>query len=462
MNILFINIQLRKDSIRRQLPVGLAYVMTAANKAGFDFDLIDMDIDNISMRSLKSRLQKKLYDIYAFGCIATGYKQVKGIAKTIREIHPLAKIIAGNSVASSMSDLLLETTEVDYAVVGEADGTIVDLLRSLLFGSSKIEQVKGIVIGNHKEGVPCRYKTLKRKPIDNLDSIGFPKWDLFDLKKYRRYSKKNVNSFAKDEITSFPLNSARGCPYNCSFCYHVFKGQKYRRYSITAVVDEIKRLHSVYGCNYIAFWDELTFPNDLSAKNFIEEMEKLPFKIKWAATTRSGIFNSKSLSLLKRMKTVGCESISFSLENADKRILNQMNKSITVKGFKAQANVLHKAGIVPLTSIIFGYPSESKETIKKTIEVCRQCNIYPSTGFLLPLPGTIIYDWAKKYSYIDDEVEYLERIGDRQDFHINLTNMYSVEFVDIVREELTKLADEQGVKVDNVFKTGTYKKPKDK
>ena len=109
---------------------------------------------------------------------------------------------------------------------------------------------------------------------------------------------------------------------------------------------------------------------------------------------------------------------------------------------------------------MFGYPQETKESIKKTIKVCEECNIFPSVGFLLPLPGTEIYDWAVENKCIENEIEYLENIGDRQDFHINLTKMSNEEFTGSVEEELTRVAKIQGLNLESVFKTVTYQKPK--
>jgi hypothetical protein len=60
-----------------------------------------------------------------------------------------------------------------------------------------------------------------------------------------------------------------------------------------------------------------------------------------------------------------------------------------------------------------------------------------------------------------DEVAYLERIGDRQDFHINLTKMADEELVETVETELRRLADDLGIELESVFKTGTYRRPAD-
>jgi radical SAM superfamily enzyme YgiQ (UPF0313 family) len=131
-----------------------------------------------------------------------------------------------------------------------------------------------------------------------------------------------------------------------------------------------------------------------------------------------------------------------------------------VTDFIEQAQILWEGGVTPLTSIIFGYPQETPETIMQTLKVCELCNLFPSTGFLLPLPATPIYEWAKENGHIVDEVEYLERIGDRQDLHINLTKMTDAELLQVVETNLLALAKKHGLKLDSVFKTVTYQKPK--
>ncbi|MCG6553492.1 MAG: B12-binding domain-containing radical SAM protein [Candidatus Magnetominusculus sp. LBB02] len=454
MKIAFINPSLRPESKRRQLPVGLAYIMTAVKKAGFEFDLFDMDINNMSMSELTKIMENTSYDVCAFGCIVTGFRFAREIAEIAKRSNPNIVIIAGNSVASSIAEILLNNTKVDIGVMGEGDITIVELLRAIE-EKKPLSEVSGIAF--RENGKICY--TPPRPSIPNLDEIGFPDWDMFDLKKYDKYAAVNTNA-SIDKAVAYPLNAARGCTHNCSFCYHVFKGQRYRKYSEEAAMNEIRRLHNNYNCNFISFWDELTFSTIKSVKNMVDKISALEFKVLWEASSRGNLFKNEHIELIKEMKEAGCDSISYSLENASPEILAAMNKKMRVEQFVEQSMALWKGGVTPLTSVIFGYPQETPQTIEATIKVCEECNIFPSVGFLLPLPGTSIYDWAKNNGHITDEVKYLERIGDRQDFHINLTTMSDAELVGTVTEKLTALAEKFGLKLDSVFKTVTYQKPK--
>ena len=106
-----------------------------------------------------------------------------------------------------------------------------------------------------------------------------------------------------------------------------------------------------------------------------------------------------------------------------------MNKEIDPKEFYDTATILRKAGIISQTTVLFGYPQDTKETIKETFDQCLKAGLYPSIGFLMPLPYTVMYDYAKVNGYITDEDKYLESITERQDITINMTRMSDEEII---------------------------------
>jgi len=452
--VLFINPCLRHDANEKFPPVGLAYILTAVQKAGIDFELIDMDAYTMSVNDLRERLRRETYDIYGLGCVVSSLRLVAEITSVIRESNPAAVIIAGNSVASSIPELLLRNTEVDIAVMGEGDVTIVELLEALMEGRP-LDNIEGIAFLDGDILV----RSPQRELVSNLDTIGFPNWDLFELERYNA-SRLRPSVDDSQNLVVYPLNAARGCPFDCTFCYHVFKGKRYRRFSDQAVVEELKRLHYKYKATFVYFWDELTFPNIPSVERFLAKIEKISFRINWQAITRADLFRKKDIPLVKRMRDLGCKSIAFSIENASPEILKAMNKRIRIDRMLDHCEALQDGGITPFTSIIFGYPQETPETIRMTLDLCDRANIFPSVGFLQPLPGTPIYDWAVRQGFIENELSYLMQAGDRQDFHINLTKMPTEEFIDIVVSSMRDLAKKMGLEFDNPLKTGVYQKSK--
>lgn len=455
-NILFINPCLRANAKVKYPPVGLAYVLHAVQRAGYTFDFLDLDVNELTDDQLTAWLSQKKYDMCGIGCIVTGLSVLNRVLDKVRETSPQCVIFAGNSVATAIPEMILRNSAVDVAVLGEGDITTVELIQALCNGTP-LSAVAGIAYleGDHL------VRTSERPCIEDLDSIGFPNWDIFDLDLYHKVSVRHLRDNGKHEIL-YPLNGARGCPYSCTFCYHVFKGQKYRKYSEKMITNEFIRLSQHYGATAIIFWDELTFVDIAAAQRMTLALEALPFRTLWRATSRANLFGPGDVPLIRQMKEAGCDAIAFSIENASPEILRAMNKKIDHKKTRDHAHALQQGGVTPYTSLIFGYPQETPETIKATLDLCEECGIYPSAGFLLPLPGTPVYKDACQRGIITNEWEYLMHAGDRQDFYVNMTSMPDDELVDCVNSGMNALAKKMGLNFDNPLKTAVYTKPAEK
>ena len=163
---------------------------------------------------------------------------------------------------------------------------------------------------------------------------------------------------------------------------------------------------------------------------------------------------------MKKLKASGCVGAGFSLESSNKEILKMMNKHITVEDFSRTAQLFHKAGITPRTSLVIGYPTETVKTIKDTFDTCIANDIYPSAGFLLPQPGSVMYDYAVEHGYVKDEEEFLLQMGDRQDLRINMTQIPNDVMENTVLECLSKCNTELaiGLEKEHLIKTQHYQK----
>ena len=102
MRVLAINPCLRPESPRYILPMGLGYIVTSLKTHGYDFDLLDLDLMRPNDDWIRNYLADNVYDVYLMGCIVTGYRHIKSLTRMIRESNPAAKIVLGNSVATSI------------------------------------------------------------------------------------------------------------------------------------------------------------------------------------------------------------------------------------------------------------------------------------------------------------------------------------------------------------------------
>lgn len=461
MKILVINVSLRPQSREKLFPIGLGYITTAMKNAGFDFDILDIDAYRHSDQEVESFLRNNKYDIICIGCMVTGYKIVKSLSSLIKEFYPETIIIVGNSVATSIVNTLLTYTKVDITVMGEGDETIVDLLNTIHQGKS-LDNVRGICFVKEGKIMPTPARPLIRD-ISKLPCIDF---SIFDVDLYIQNSKISVSDplpIPRDEVRALPVNTARGCVANCDFCYHVFKGVPYRYRTPDSIVSEIKSLIEKYSLNYINFWDELTLFSKKQTLALVQKIIDENLHFYWTGNCRTSLFSSEEdIPIIEKMKEAGCVGVLYSLESAEPEILKAMNKRTTVEQFSKQTQLFHKAGLAVWTSLVLGYPQETPETIRKTFECCIENKIYPSTGYLLPQPGSAMYDYAVKNSFITDEEEFLMMMGDRQDLRINMTSMSDTEFEEHVLKWLKKCNEELnvGLKDEQLIKTQYFRAKK--
>lgn len=462
MNILLINIALRPESKVKLFPIGIGYIATAMKNAGFEFDLLDIDAHRYSDEEVDAFIRAKNYDVVAMGCIVTGYSKVKSLCARIRKIHKETCIIVGNSVATSIYEILLSKTEADVAVMGEGDITIVKLLEAIQKKQS-LATVLGIA---YKENGKI-YRNSPQPAIEDISALPHIDFSLFDVEIYIQNTKEQIDAtnmpISQGQLRALPVNTARGCIGNCTFCYHNFRGYKYRYRSMDSILDEIRSMIEKYQLNYIFLGDELTFFSRKRAEEFTEAILDSGLKFYWEAICRADCFTKESdVEIMRKMKKAGCVGAGFSLESSNADILKMMNKHITVEDFSRTARLFQQAGITVATSLVIGYPQETVDTIRNTFQVCENCKVYPSTGFLLPQPGSVMYDYAKEHGFISDEEEFLLQMGDRQDLRLNMTSMTDAEMENAVLDGLSKCNTDlaMGLDREHLIKTQYHRKAK--
>ena len=457
MKVLLINPCLRRDNPRKFFPVGLGFIATTIHNAGYELTIYDLDAARYTDGEFRAFMAKNRFDVVGLGTLVTHYRWIKWAISLIRETNPNAKIIVGNSVATSIPEIILGRTEADVAVMGEGEITIIELLERF----SRDEALEGLEGIYYKDQGRIVGNPL-RSPIKDIDTIPFVKRDLFDIEEYVKASYYNVNEpypRPLEEIRAMNLSSARGCVFDCSFCYHNFLGTRYRWRSPESILSEVKELQSKYGINYIQFWNDLGFASKRQMEKFCDRVITENVKFDWIGTVVPTLFkkpNPHNDEVARKMKRSGCVYVGFSLESADLGILKAMNKPITLDGYMNTRRTLMRAKVGALTSVVFGYPQETEETIRRTIDFCIDANVSPSAGYIQPMPKTPIYRYALEHGHIQNEEDYLLQMGDRQDFHVNLTSMSDERLREIVEREVKRCQDivlKREVSTDNPLKT---------
>jgi len=433
--ILFVNVNLRAESKGSELlPVGLASVMTYVDKVGgYKFDLLDINIDKITDSKVEEFIRSTNYDCILLGCIVTHYKWVKWFLCMARTHHPNATLVVGNSVGSSCPEILMANSPVDIVVIGEGEVSCLAALEAVR-NNNDLREVDGIAFRDNSGAILIN----KKRKAANINDLPMIEWNYFDMERYVSAETIQLEAYGSEhdkQMRVMPMITARGCAFKCSFCHYVFWDDPYRHRSPGSIVEEISRNVEVYDVNYINFWDDLSFASAKQVEPIVDAIIASGFEFNWNAAVRVDLFarnklnRKESIRIATKMRKAGCRAVSFSLESANQEILEMMNKKINAADFGETVYVMRKAGISVTTAVVFGYPLETKDTIRETFDMCYRFKVYPSIGFLMPLPSTGMYAYAKENGYITDEDVYLDSITERQDITLNMTKMSDEEIM---------------------------------
>ena len=460
-SLLFVNPCLRRGGFTKLLPVGLGSVMTYFEENNYSStSLLDINIRELEDEYVESYIERSNFDIILIGTLVTHYKWVKWFVNMAKKYHPETKIILGNSVASSIPELFLSKTRADIAVIGEGEISAYETVEAFRL-EKDLKLINGIAFKDSDEKIIIN----EARKVGNINDFPMINWDFFDVERYLKQPVVNLDkNISREAMRAIPLITARGCAFKCTFCHYVFWNDPYRNRSPESIIGEIKHLIEKYNVNYIEFWDDLSFASAKQVEKLCDQIIESGLKFKWNAAIRVDLFTranltfEESIRVANKMRDAGCYLCGFSLESGNQEILEMMNKKIEVDAFYNTVYILKQADIICETSVVFGYPTENPETIKQTFDQCLKAGIYPSIGFLLPLPATGMYDYAKMKGYIIDEDRYLDSITERQDICLNMTKMTDEGIMNEIKKGASKLNEmlNLGLNDDTYIKSKGY------
>ena len=363
------------------LPLSIGYLAAFLEGGGCDVNVIDCQVLRPTREQLGDELRKRQPDIVGVTASTLTYKPAIEIVKTAKEALPKClTIMGGPHVTILDKETLIQNSEVDVIVRKEGEQTLLELLNVVSRSNMRnFNEILGITF--RKNGQVIR--NPDRLFIQNLDELPYPAFKFFPLKKYRVFGK-----------TYLPIITSRGCPFQCTFCMaSQMCGRRFRARSPRNVADELELLRDEYGADAVTFYDD-TFTFDINrAYKICEEMKKRKFHLLWDCRTRVDMISKE---LLATMKSADCQLIHFGVESGSQEILNAMKKGTTVEQNERAIKWAKEAGILVAISVIIGYPGETKETMKQTMDFIQKTEPdYVYVCVPTPYPGTELYDHLK-------------------------------------------------------------------
>jgi radical SAM superfamily enzyme YgiQ (UPF0313 family) len=383
MKVLLLNTLTLEDSMVNITPnLGLGYLAASLRKNGFEVDIWDGVKKNMTKKKLEERLKNLDYDVAGFQVYTRSVREVQEALEKVKSLNRKVVTIIGGPHPSGDPEGSMAYLKSDYAFRGEAEIGLIQLLQNLSGqGNHQPENINNLIWKNNGS-VVCN----PLKPIEDLDTVGIPAWDMIDP---NDYPYAPIGAFSKKTpLTS--ISTTRGCPYMCTFCANnTIMGRKVRARSTGIVLEEMDLLYNRYGVREFQIIDDnFTSKKSLTlgvCKGIIERGWDIG--LSFPNGVRLSTLDEEILNLLER---AGCYSLGLGIESGSPRTLKNMKKAQSVEEIKEKVNLIHRASKIRTTGFfIIGYPTEEKEDILQTIRLSKELPINRAQFTIcLPVPGS--------------------------------------------------------------------------
>ena len=294
----------------------------------------------------------------------TTARPVAEIVSFVRECNPDVKIVVGGPhIYNVCSDNDVRTQDYLFREMG-ADVFVFDsqgelalsrVLAELRNRKPDLDRVANLVYRNTSGGrrSMVTYERTRREPESNDLNEGVVDWSLFD----------------PDFIAPMTwMRTARSCAYSCSFCRYPQMGGPLTLNDIDVLEEQFRLLESM-GVRFIYFIDD-TFNIPLNRfKDICRMMIRNKFDFEWASYFRCSNADEETFDLVRE---AGCVAVFAGIESGDQQILKNMNKAAKVEKYLRGIQRLENLGIMVYASLIVGFPGETEQTIKNTLQLIEE------------------------------------------------------------------------------------------
>jgi len=292
-----------------------------------------------------------------------------------------AKVVVNGSDASDRCIEYL-SRGADYILLGEAEWTLLELIRSLTGESGRdAEEVHGLAYLDSGNSI---VRTPARALMPSLDKLPFPARDLTKMAQYKTAWERAHGFF------SLNLVASRGCPYKCNWCAKPIYGNSFNVRSAQHVAAEMLELRDRFGADYLWFADDLFGIQKQWVYDLADHVEHLNAIVPFKMQSRVDLMQKDTVNALRR---AGCAEVWMGVESGSQKILDAMEKGTRVSQIESACESLKSNGIRACYFVQFGYPGETWENIEETIQLVRRTRPHDiGVSVSYPLPGTAFYE----------------------------------------------------------------------
>ena len=368
----------------RMMPISLASAAALVRAHGHDVRIVDAVVESLDAERLCRRLRGLDPGLVVFAVSTPTYDSDRRVVELVAAATTAHRTAIGLHVTARAADSLRES-RLDSVVRGEPERTVAELADALA-ANADLATVAGL---SFRRGTAIVHNA-DRPWVDDLDALPVPARELLPE---RRYTLPLPNRPYAMVIAS------RGCFHHCAFCAaHLYYGRRLRLRQPARLVDEIEEILGRGMIRDVVLWSDCFTLDRSFVLDLCQEIQQRRLPLRWMCNSRVDTFDEE---LAWPMRRSGCVGISFGIESGDQGMLDRMGKGTTVEQAHRAVRAARQAGMAVLTQFVLGFPGETPETIRRTVDhACEldadYCQFYCAT----PLPGTVLWHESIRRGYL--------------------------------------------------------------
>ena len=303
--------------------------------------------------------------VTAYQCLARYHRtattplmnQLRDISVLVKDISREILLLGGGPHASALPEETLRESMLDIVIVGEADYSFADVC-----DGRKIGEIKGLV---YRDGDEC-VSTGLREPIQNLDELPIPAWDLYNIDDYHRMSRLLAR---RPPVTMAEFS--RGCVFKCDFCASkITMALGYRKKSPKRCAEEVKKMYEL-GFREFMLADDI-YPRSKMAKRS-EEIAVIDVDMVWSCTNGIRVESAEE-GLFSAMADAKCYRVSFGFESGNDEVLKSFGKggAASVQQGRKAVKMARSSGLDTNGFFLLGLSPDTETTMEDTINYARR------------------------------------------------------------------------------------------
>lgn len=370
------------DAVFYTMPLALLAIGSYLDQEKYSVVIIDGRLEKDPM--IKIREAFKADPVCFATTVLTGspIKDALAISRSVKNEMPELPVVWGGWHPSLFPEQTLNDTSVDVVVKGQGEITFAELVDRLKNGVS-LKGLKGICY--KEQGI---YTENPERAMVDINQFPPFNYDLIDVNRYMALSGRPQLDYI----------SSQGCRFRCSFCADPFMYKRgWYGYSPERIGEEVEALWKRYHFNHVHFQDETFFTYAPRVKALAETFIQRELPISWFGTMRADQGVRLSEDIWQLCKQSGLERVMIGMEAGTQEMLDWMQKDIKLQQLYDVAKLCIKYDIAINFSVIVGFPGESAESIRQTLNVVKELremspSFHMGIFYFKPYPGNKIAD----------------------------------------------------------------------